>query len=238
MKLIEILREKLKRYDDETNFTCDICGREVFDGARVCDPCRGELPWNNGAICLFCGRKVKEEGACMDCKLRPLGVVKARSVFCHEGEAARLVVRFKRGERYLFRTLAELSVPLIEREFGAVEALIPVPMSENSRKKRGYNQSELLAECIAERTGKTVIPAVIKQKDTPSQKFLTRREREQNLESSFHVKMRKEVKGKRVLIVDDTLTTGATISALADLLKRAGAAEVFAFTFTGVEHKT
>ena len=237
MKLKEWLRGMLRRYDDENNFTCDVCGREIFDGSRVCAPCRKVLPWNDGLICPFCGRKVAEPGVCIECKAKPLGVYRARSSFLHEGEAARLVVRFKRGEKYLFRTLAELALPLIEKEFHKAEIVVPVPMSEKARKKRGYNQSELLAESIASLTGKTMLCAVVKRKETPQQKFLSREEREKNLAESFHVTMRKEIKGRRVLIVDDTLTTGATVAAIADLLTRAGAAEIYAYTFTSVPRK-
>ncbi len=237
MKLFDLLRKKIGAYDDATNFTCDICGREVFDGARVCAPCRAALPWNDSLICPFCGRRVKAEGTCIECKSRPLGVAYARSSFLHEKEASRLVVRYKRGEKYLFRTLSELALPLVEREFMAADTVVPIPMSEKGLKKRGYNQSELLAERLALLTGKKLVCAVVKRKETAAQKFLSRAERERNLEDSFHVALRKEVKGKKILIVDDTLTTGATVSSVANLLRRAGAAEVYAYTFTSVELK-
>lgn len=231
------LRRRIKAYDDTHNFTCDVCGREVFGNERVCAACRRALPWNDGPVCPLCGRGVKEEGVCLSCKARPIGVEKARSVFLHEGEAARLVVRFKRGEKYLFRTLAELSVPLLEREFPEAETLIGVPMSEKALRKRGYNQAELFAERLAEYTGKSFLKPVEKRKETAAQKFLGRADREKNLKGCFHVKDRKAVQGKRVLVVDDTMTTGATVAELAEALKRAGAAEVGAFTFTSVEEK-
>ncbi len=237
MKLFDLIKRQLKKYDDKVNFTCDICGREVFDGARVCHPCLKELPWNDQNICPFCGRKVVEAGVCLECKQKPLKVKKARSVFTHEEAAARLVVRFKRGEKYLYRTLADLSMPLIEREFAMCDAVAFIPMTKRAEKKRGYNQSRLLAEEIAARTNKELLDAVIKQRETGAQKFLGRADREKNLEGCFHVEDRKAVKGKTILIVDDTLTTGATVSELADRLLRAKAKEVYAFTFTSVQNK-
>ncbi len=237
MNIFRWLREKFKQYDDGHNFTCDICGREVFFGERVCAVCDGALSWNDKTICPFCGRKVGESGACLDCKQKPLGVVRARSVCVHEGEAARLVVRFKRGERYLYRTLAELSYPLARREFSEVDMIVGVPMTERARKKRGYNQSELYAARLAELLQKQAFSPVEKRRETGVQKFLGRADREKNLEGCFHVKDRKSVKGKRILIVDDTLTTGATVSELARVLKRAGAAETYALTFTSVRNK-
>lgn len=237
MNLFEAIRAGIGRYDDATNFTCDVCGREVFADERVCKGCRDALAWNRGPFCPLCGRRQKEEGVCLSCKQKPLSVEKARSVFVHEGEAARLVVRFKRGEKYLYRTLAALSLPLLEREFSDAEALVGIPMSEKALKKRGYNQSELFAARLAESAGKAYLSPAVKRRDTDAQKFLGRRAREENLAGCFHVSDRKAVKGKKLLLIDDTMTTGATISELAVALKRAGAKQVCALTFTSVEER-
>ena len=110
MNFFRKIAAALDRYDDEHNFTCDLCGREVFSGERVCAPCRKTLPWNDGPICPFCGRKVGEEGVCLECKQKPLATDLARSAFTHEMEAQRLVLRFKGGSRYLFRTTVEAGV--------------------------------------------------------------------------------------------------------------------------------
>ena len=237
MNLFRKISEAVRKYDDAYNFTCDICGREVFENERVCAPCKKALPWNNAHFCPFCGRKVGEAGACLECKQKPLGVEKARSAFTHEGEAMRLVLRFKRGEKYLYRTLTELSVSVFEREFPDADAVTFVPMTEKSQKKRGYNQSRLLAEEFARRSGKVFLDAVVKKRETSAQKTLGREEREKNLEGCFSVTDKSAVKGKRVVILDDTLTTGATVSELAAALKKAGAKTVYAFTFTSVTHK-
>ncbi|MDE7296688.1 MAG: ComF family protein [Clostridia bacterium] len=236
MNFLHRLREKVKKYDDGHNFTCDICGREVFENQRVCAQCKRDLPWNNGYVCPICGRKVGEEGICLECKQKPVGVDMARSVFVHEGEAARLVVRFKKEKRYLYRTLAELMLPLLQKEFLSVDALTFVPMTARAEKKRGYNQSRLLAEELAARCGKPVLYSVEKRKESKPQKTLSRAEREKNLEGCF-VADRQAVKGKSILIIDDTFTTGSTVSALSDVLKRAGATGVYALTATSVQYK-
>lgn len=227
----------IKGYDDAHNFTCDICGREVFASERVCEKCRKELPYIGDKCCPLCGRKVKEAGVCLECKQKPLGVEKARSVFTHEGEAARLVVRYKRGSKYLYRTLAELALPLLVKEFPDCDLLTSVPMTKKAQKKRGYNQSKLLAEELAKRSEKPYLDTAVKQRETQSQKFLGREEREKNLEGCFHIIDRAAVKGKTVLVIDDTLTTGSTVSELANRLKRAGAKTVYALTITSVEYK-
>ncbi|MDE5548532.1 MAG: ComF family protein, partial [Clostridia bacterium] len=226
MNFFRKLWEKIKKYDDGHNFTCDICGREVFENERVCAQCQRELPWNDGFVCPICGRKVGEEGVCLECKQKPVGVDMARSAFTHEGEAARLVIRFKKGNRYLYRALAELMLPLLQKEFLSVDALTFVPMTARAAKKRGYNQSRLLAEELAARCGKPVLYAAKKRRESKQQKTLGRTEREKNLVGCFHVTDRKAVKGKSILIIDDTFTTGSTVSALSDAFNRAGATSV------------
>ncbi len=161
-------------------------------------------------------------------------VDKARSPLLHEGEAARIVVREKK-QKYFYRTAAELMFPLLD-EFGP-DAFVFVPMTEKAEKKRGYNQSRLIAGELSRRSGIPVLDAVTKLRETGAQKALGRTEREKNLEGCFHVADRKGVKNKNLLIIDDTLTTGSTVSELATVLKRAGAKEVNALTLTSVYDK-
>ncbi len=226
---------RTKQYDETHNYTCDLCGREVFALERVCAQCKKALPWNDGVVCLLCGRKIKESGICLECKQKPLAVDRARSCFTHEKEAASLVLRFKRGAKYLYLTLTELTLPLLLREFPKADTLIGVPMTKKAEKKRGYNQSELLAKELARRSGKRFLAPAVKQKDTAQQKTLGRKEREENMKGSFHLTDRKSVKGAHILIIDDTMTTGATASELALVLKNAGAASVSLMTVTSVE---
>lgn len=237
MKLFDRISKSISRYDDTHNFTCDNCGDEVFDGKRLCVRCREELPYNNANVCPFCGRRVKEAGVCLECKAKPLATSKARSVWLHEEDAAKLVRKFKTGNKYLFRTFCEEMVPLVKREFGDADAVTFVPMTKKALRKRGYNQALLLAQRIAEETGKELLSVLEKKRETADQRELTRKEREENMENAFRVTDRAAVKGKCILIVDDTLTTGATTSAIAVALKKAGAKAVYAVTATSVEKK-
>lgn len=218
------------------NFTCDICGREVFDGARICKACLASLPVIT-LCCPLCGRRVNEAGVCLECKDRRIAAEMCRSVYVYEGEAARLVTRYKDGARYLAGTIASLMLSVLTREFADADALVPVPMTDAARRRRGFDQVRLLAERLSERCGKPVLAAAVKQRETAPQKTLSRREREKNLAGCFHVKERAAVRGKTLLIVDDTLTTGATINALADVLLRAKAKKVYAITLTSVEYR-
>lgn len=235
MSLFSRLAARLRGYERTHNFTCDVCGREVFAGEHVCDSCRAALP-AIGRHCPVCGRRVREEGVCAACKQRRPVAGKVRSCFSHEGEAARLVLRFKRGERYLACTLAEWMLPLLAA-FPGTDALVPVPMTKRAKRRRGFDQTLLLARELSEWSGVPVLCAAEKRRDTPPQKSLSRSERAKNLEGCFRVADRAAVRGKTLLIVDDTYTTGATADELAAVLLRAGAKEVNALTFTSVEDK-
>lgn len=237
MKLINFLKNAVQRYDDTHNFTCDICSCEVFDGERLCRACDLALPRVGEVFCPFCGRKVLETGACLDCKQKPLKTKKARSVCVHEGEAARLMLRFKRGAKYLVRTLGALMLPVLQAEFAESDALVFVPMTKKAEKKRGYNQARLLAEELSKHCGKPVLDCVAKVRETEAQKTLGRAAREENLQGCFRVTDRSAVKGLSLLVVDDAMTTGSTASEIADVLLRAGAKEVNLLTFTSVQRK-
>ena len=237
MNLFKRIRGAISRYDDTHNYTCDNCGGELFDGRRLCAECRSKLPYNAGVVCPFCGRRVKEEGGCLECKRQPLLTDRARSLWLHEGDASKLVLHFKSGRRYLWRTFTEELLPLLEREFDDADGIVFVPMTKKALRKRGYNQSRLLSEGLSARTGKPLLDALEKTRETFDQRALSRREREENMKRCFRVTDKASVKGKRILIVDDTLTTGATTSAIAAVLKKAGASAVYALTVTSVEQK-
>ncbi len=228
---------RLRAWDRRTNYTCDVCGREVFANERICAACRETLPWNNALICPFCGRKVLEEGTCLECKQKPLETQKARSLFTHEGDAAALVYRFKGGRKYLARMLGEELASLARSEFAEAELVTFVPMTRKAERRRGYNQSRLLAEELAAQLQTPCLALAQKERESAPQKTLGRKEREENLEGCFRVVERAALKGKYVLLVDDTMTTGATASALAQRLKRAGARRVDLVTVTSVQKK-
>ena len=235
MNFIQFIKEKITHYDDTHNFTCDNCEREVFDGRRLCDTCRAELPYNNGHVCPLCGRRIREPGVCLDCKQKPLALEKARSLFLYEGEAAGLIRAFKSGKKYLYRTFTEEMLPIVEKEFREADAVTFVPMTKRAQRRRGYNQSRLLAEGLSKATGKELIVAVEKTRENADQRALTRQEREENMKNVFKVSDKSAVKGRRILIADDTLTTGATASELALVLKKAGAGAVYLITVASVE---
>lgn len=219
-----------------TDFTCDICGRETF-GTNICDECAKTLTYNDKQVCPVCGRRTVRPEICVECKEQPPEFDGALSTFVYEGGAAVLIKKFKLGKGYLKQYFAYEIYKKI-RGFARCDIIVCVPMTRRARLKRGYNQSELLAKALSERCGVPYLKgAVEKRKETATQKELSRKERGKNLKGCFKVVKREEVKGKRVLVVDDVLTTGATADEMAFALKKAGAIKVYLATVASVEYK-
>ena len=215
-------------------FTCELCGRETF-GARFCPDCQKRIVKNDGIACPVCGRREPFAGVCAECKaVRPLFDY-ALSPLVYADGSAELIGKFKNGGAYLCDYLAELiNTKLIGEDF---DIIVPVPASKKAKKRRGYDQTALLAKSLSEKTGVPYAAAVVSAKKTAEQKTLSKRGRAKNLQGAFKIANRKDVKGKRVLALDDVMTTGATLDEMTKVLKSAGAQSVLAATVASVEHE-
>ncbi|MDE6796406.1 MAG: ComF family protein, partial [Ruminococcus sp.] len=118
---------------------------------------------------------------------------------------------------------------------GKIDIIVPVPLSDSSRRKRGYNQSFLIAEAIGAEINKPVRCSVRKIRETKEQKTLNREERKLNLKNAFEVT--ENISGKRILLIDDITTTGSTLSEIAVLLRKNGAENVICSAVMKVEKK-
>ena len=229
---------RLRRFFFPEKLTCACCGEELYTDAYFCPRCLARLPFNTGHICKKCGRAVAEEApACLECKADMPSYEKARSAFRYEGDVVRLIRKYKTGAKHLAAPLAEAMLPLVRAEFAEADFLSSVPMTKRAKRRRGYDQGALLAEELAARSGLPYeAELLVKTRETRAQKKLSRRERAENLRGSFRVHERAKCRGRNILLVDDVLTTGATASAVAEALLRAGAARVFVLTAAGVPY--
>lgn len=196
--------------------------------------------------CPFCGRLLErgEEGMCLLCQdiLPWTGPDEARAVEGCEGCLSPLwyrdgvreaVHRYKFGGGRLHALLLGdlMAQCLGDRGDGGAELIVWVPLHPRDREKRGYDQAELLARRVGERAGLPVVPALEKVRRTATQSRLTDAgERRANVEGAYRVRPGAELRGRRVVLVDDVATSGATLSQCAGLLREAGAASVTALT--------
>ena len=152
------------------------------------------------------------------------------SVFAYGGAVATAIARFKYAARSdLAVRFAEVMAggAAAQAAKGNLELVVPVPLHPRRLVERGYDQAALLAMPIARRWGVRCAPrALVRTRPTPPQASLDRAARSANVADAFRCAMPEKVRGRRVLLVDDVRTTGATLAACADALRRAGAPEV------------
>jgi ComF family protein len=167
-----------------------------------------------------------ETGRCALCRLGLQGFDAVYSYGSYEGSLRELVHLFKySGVRPLARTFGQFMVRALPRET-AFDVIVPMPLHWFKQWQRGFNQSDLLAREIGRKWNVPVRSLIRRRKNTSPQAGLTNAKRRANVSGAFHMTRGRSLAGMRVLLIDDVVTTGATASACARVLKRAGAAHV------------
>ncbi len=211
---------------------CVGCGKV---GARFCAQCMAAAPRLNPPLCVRCGQELDPpaaDGLCPRCRRRPPAFFAARAWAHMEGSVQRAVHRLKyRRDLGLGEALARPLLALAEETGWAIESVLPVPLSPSRRRQRGYNQAALLAYPVALGLGVPYLgKALIRARETRSQVGLSVAERWANVAGAFHTVQPEAIAGKTLLLIDDVMTTGATLDAAAQALLAAGARQVFALT--------
>lgn len=213
--------------------TCDVCGDELVEDTRyrLCSECIEKLPFVRGHICLNCGVPLKDESDyCNRCQNQKSAFVKNRSPLVYDGEVKKLIYKLKFGKKtYIAQTLGALMADKFIECGMDSEIVVFVPMTDEEVKKRGFNQAELLAYEVGNRLNIAVLPALVKVKDTSQQKELKGKDRANNLDGAFACAF-EQVKGRKILLIDDIFTTGATANECAKTLLKAKAREVCVLT--------
>ena len=204
---------------------CAACGR----GERlVCPPCRAALAVLRPPLCARCGAPVAwPVERCAECSGRRIAFATARAAVAYEGAARPLVAAWKeRGLRTLTDELAELVREAVAAP--SADLLVPVAGDPDRSLWRGHNSAEALARALAREWDLPVAPLLGRSRPIPRQRGLSRAARRANVRASFEARRSAPA---RVVLVDDVYTTGATVSAAAAELRRAGARRVDVVTF-------
>lgn len=214
------LKKKLNKIYDAVcppNIKCIFCGDEIrnVNKFNICDECVNNLPRNNGKICKICGSKIEGEGElCENCFSHIPSFDIARAPFLYEEPISNLVQRFKyHNGKYLFKPLSEFMIDEYLKNNFNCDLIIPMPLSKQHLKIRKYNQAEELAKHISQNLNIPLYNGIIERvKDTEKQTKLTFTERLENLKDAFKILDKKAIKNKTILVVDDVITTGATLN--------------------------
>ncbi|MBP9716385.1 MAG: ComF family protein [Candidatus Levybacteria bacterium] len=209
-------------------------------GDYLCANCFSHLSFDTKNICLVCGSPSYDGKTHPNCRKRnsPEGVFTG-VVF--NKISKKLIYQFK-YRPYLFGLsvfIADLLYDSLiqDEEFAKVSnlplVLVPVPLSSRKFKKRGYNQAEILAKELGKRLNIKVIDCLERTRETITQVGLGKKERRENIKDAFIVKKKYEesLKNMNILIVDDVLTTGATIYEATMVLKKSGSSKVWGVAF-------
>ena len=249
MSLSKVLNPFLGLKDDILDFVypqhCAICrkhlGREERD---ICDVCWNSLATLPDPFCPHCKSFYKPgDKECSFCQSagrtgEDRRILMVRSLGRFDDYYKELIHRFKYGKKIpLGRRLGQrLGETIIGNpDFLESDSLVPVPLHKSRYRERGFNQSEVVAEEVSKTSGVSVLKNVLKRKkNTKDQTNLSPQQREENVRGAFVVTAPEMVSGKRIILVDDVITTGATLSECARMLRQAGAERILGMTIAVV----
>ncbi len=223
---------------------CPFCDELLPYPETLCKTCRTRLPLIGQPTCFRCGKPLRDERQelCYDCRIFPKSFDQGLALFLYNSMTRTSIVAFKyHNQRYLSDFYVESICRMHLRQLNAwhLQAVIPIPVHKNKRKKRGYNQAELIANQLAHRLN---LPCytnlVLRKQDTLPQKQFSPQARLNNLKKAFQLNPAfvdnqglLKMKGlRRVLLVDDIYTTGATMESCTRLLKAAGVEKVYIYS--------
>lgn len=225
---------------------CRICGRPLQQVTRIplCAEClRPPAPFEAEYYCLSCRTPfhnafpLDSEGRCALCRSGLRGFDAAYCFGSYEGLLREWIHLYKYGRiKTLVEPLGELLARAVPRD-ERFDAIVPVPLHWHRQWQRGFNQSELLARGLARRLGLPVVRALRRVRSTDAQAGLSNTARRRNVATAFRPRGRHPVAGRRILLIDDVMTTGSTAAACAAALKRAGAARVALLTVARVDRR-
>lgn len=225
---------------------CALCGVQTGSTGALCADCWQQVRFIAAPQCAQCGYPFEldfgEGVRCGACLSTPPHYDRARAAVAYDDQIAQIVIAFKHGDRTdltpgLSRWMLRVGAELLRD----ADLILPVPLHRRRLFARRYNQSALLAQPLAAAYGVPVAGDLLRrQRNTPTQGHLSASARRRNVEGAFRTTEvgKRRIPGKRILLIDDVMTTGATANAIARRLKRDGAAAVDVLTLTRVVRET
>ena len=225
---------------------CLNCDAPVGSNGSLCGDCWGKITFIGGALCRICGLPFPydtgPDAICGDCARRHPDFDVARAALVYDDNSRGLVLSFKHGDRtFAANTYAHWMIRAGGDLLTDTDLVTPVPLHWTRLFSRRYNQAALLANIIGRTSGvKADVNLIRRQKRTASQGHKTVEQRRRNLQGAFAVPETRKIiiAGRSILLVDDVMTSGATVSACARILRRNGAGKVSVLTMARVVRTT
>ena len=201
---------------------CLLCAAPALANT-VCPACYACLPWLTGPRCPQCALPTADGGICGACLSRPPRFDRVTAAFAYAWPLAPLIHHYKYAGNLALATL--LARALCTRLSADADLIVPMPLAPQRLRSRSFNQALEIARVASRMTGVPLAPAACRRvRDTAPQASLPWQERAQNIRNAFACDA--DLSGMRVAVIDDVMTTGATLNELARNLRQAGALEV------------
>lgn len=214
---------------------CACCAQVLpvrrWRGNMLCEECEKKLPFLPQNQCPHCGGETREAGFCAPC-MEQFAFVRAYAAFPYAAMRKSIhLYKFQGGKELgipLGRLMAEYLLTYHAAWTEELDLILGVPLHPKKEKKRGFDQTRILCEEIAAKIGLPYLPhGLYRKRHTAPQSLLSPQERRENLQDAFGTTF--DFQGKRILLIDDIITSGTTCNECARVLYRAGAAEVSVF---------
>lgn len=221
-KFLIKIKDKILDIFYPNDIKCIFCNNEIPSG-YICDDCYKLHLFNEGNRCQKCDSPIKEGNIiCDHCKRNKRVYERCFCPLNYDGNVRKSLLKFKSDSaKYLAKPFAEFIAQKLEIEEVDFDVIVPVPSHKKTVKARGYNPAKVLADELSVLTGKPVADVLYKTFNTKKQKNLNFQERQSNLENSITILDKSAINGKNVLIVDDIITTTATIDTCARVMTKA-----------------
>jgi len=238
------------------NKRCMLCGK-FYKESEICLECIEWLKKNQKKLyCSYCGRIIKKSASgenvlntsgfnnnanlCYECRHQkwPFSVAKAVGPYSEILRNAIHTLKY-RGKKDLAIPLGDLMACRVMDDplYCRADIIVPVPMTKLKQYKRGFNQAALLAKQVSNVLGIPMEEVLSKKVETVSQTELNKHQRKQNLKDAFSLKNSISIENKTVILIDDVMTTGHTVSMAADQLSRGGANKILVLVLAVGETK-
>ena len=223
--------------------SCPICGDAVESHGSLCAKCWNEFNWISNPKCYKCGYPfpadldLGDKPICPHCASGECDLDFIRSACVYDDVSKNIMLPFKHAAALKYQTLMARAMINCLRDLNLdIDIVLPVPLARKRLWHRGYNQAGLLARPIAKHFNATIDFDSVSRKYKPDMGHKTSKQRRENVHGVFKIIDKDKIKGKKILLVDDVMTSGATFYELNRVLRNDGADSVSAVSFCRVVH--